>query len=405
MRWKYILLFSAIILFLAVNTYLIVKKDSKIERSVRVEEWAVVKKQNLVETMKTKGVLTPFEEYDVYFDEKNGEFKQFLVDEGDQVEPGTPLFEYSSANIDANIRELEAERDQIESEIYELEDNISELEDLQDDISYNSTNFEASLESKTQSNDVISYSIEQDILNKKLRIGQLEAEVAKYDQLISDLQEGLNQLTVNSEVSGWVKSINRDLKNPVITIISTEQKVEGLLAEEELPKVEQGMTAYVGTGNNNSKMKGTVQKISPYPEKKPSTDTKSKYPFEIHLEENKGELAHGSHVDVTLVTKEANQALTAPAKSIKRRSSVYVLSDSGKLQKQKVITGMEVKGTKEITEGVEEGQLLALKLTSRPRDGARFYTSLDTAELSKKSFKQLEKRELIAYIAKGILTR
>ncbi|PLR76196.1 hypothetical protein CU633_17200 [Bacillus sp. V3-13] len=424
-NWKKLSFVVGLILFLSANFYLIFKSESEITRSARVEKWTTVKKQNLRETMKATGKVAPFEEFHVYFNKERGELSEILVEEGDAVESGTPLIEYSSSNTENEITNLEAEITRAEEEISRLEDHIMELESLQSDSSYDSYDsnsfddsadtfddtFESadefdssdSYEPVNNTNEVIDFSIQQEVLNKELRIAELEAEIVKYEELITALEEGLTEMTVNSELDGWVKSVRYDLGNPIVTIISNQQKVEGILPEEKFLKLAEGMKASVTSPLARGKAEGTVEKIAGFASDNPKNGETSNYPFQIHLKENFEGLVHGSNVDVTFVTKEAKDTLTVPAASTKRKGSVYVMAENGKLSRQAIQPGLEVNGTKEIVKGAKEGEFIVLESTSKLRHKAPFYTPIETGKWSKKAFKQLDKKDYIKYIITGFL--
>ncbi|PLR85431.1 efflux RND transporter periplasmic adaptor subunit [Bacillus sp. V33-4] len=423
-NWKKTSLIAGLILFLSANLYLLFKSESEIIRAARVEKWTTVKQQNLRETMKATGKVAPFEEFHVYFNKERGNLSDILVEEGDAVESGTPLIEYSSSNTENEISNLEAEITRAEEEISRLDDHIMELESLQSDTSsYDSYDSSSSFDDSTDSfddtsddfdsadsygsgnssNEVINYSIQQEILNKELRIAELEAEIVKYEEIITALEEGLTEMTVNSELDGWVKSVRHDLGNPIVKIISNQQKVEGMLPEDKFLKLSEGMKASVTSPIVSGKREGTVEKIAGFASDNPENGQASSYPFQIHLEENFKGLVHGSNVDVTLITKEAKDALTVPAASIKRKGSVYVMAGNGKLSRQAVQPGLEVNGTKEIVKGVKQGEFIVLESTSKLRNKTPFYTPVETGKWSKKAFKQLDKKEYIKYIITGFL--
>jgi len=117
MNWKKWTVILVGTLFMIGNLYLIYKKDSEINRISYVDTWTSVKVQNLVESKTDKGLITPIEEEYIYYEQNTGDFKAFLVKEGDLVEENTPILELSSVNVDAAITQKELEISKLEDEI------------------------------------------------------------------------------------------------------------------------------------------------------------------------------------------------------------------------------------------------------------------------------------------------
>ena len=70
-KWKIISLSAVSGLLIAGNLYLIGKEDSKIERTLYVENWTKAKLGDVSRTFQTQGMVVPYEEYPAYFDTKN----------------------------------------------------------------------------------------------------------------------------------------------------------------------------------------------------------------------------------------------------------------------------------------------------------------------------------------------
>ena len=71
--------------FIALNLFLIEKKDSKVARTVLADKWTEVKKADIIERFETDAVIKPLEEYHYYFNDQDKEFQKFLVKEGEEV--------------------------------------------------------------------------------------------------------------------------------------------------------------------------------------------------------------------------------------------------------------------------------------------------------------------------------
>ncbi|MCM3123824.1 MULTISPECIES: HlyD family efflux transporter periplasmic adaptor subunit [unclassified Mesobacillus] len=406
MKKKTAILLSAGILFVSGNLYLALKDDGKAVRSSYINNWAKIGKETLTETLHAEGVTTPEEETHVYYDPNSSEFKSFLVKEGDVVDSGTPLFEYSSDNIDKELARLEAEKDQLETEATLLDEQIKQLSYLQTvsaSTTDNSLPVAGNGTAADSSNDLMAISIEKEIYDKELEKSRVEAEIEKYDDLI-DSYDGSDQLEISSEVAGSVKKVNYELNNPIVTIISDTPKVEGTFSERDLKNVQEGMEVYVKTDMLKGAIGGTLTKIAKHPESDPSVKKESHFPFEIELELEEEEIVHGTHVDVSVVTNQVVNAAVVPQRSIdkgKKNSYVYILNEVGKVEKRKIKKGLEVGGKTELKKGVKPGELFVGKPENVQKADSPFFSKLKPGSLAKKTFKEEGKRDLFKHIMVG----
>ncbi|RTR32951.1 efflux RND transporter periplasmic adaptor subunit [Robertmurraya yapensis] len=411
MNWKKWTVVTVIVLFVAVNFYLISKKDSEIARAAYIDEWRKIKEQNLILSKEKPGVVAPIEEEFVYFQNGAGDFEQFLVKEGDEVQIGTALFEYSPKNLEETIDQLEAEITRLESEEDALEDNIDNLEDIVLDLA-------TSEDEESPSNEAMIASIDAEIYEKELQLSRIEAEIDKYEDLVSISDDGLSSLTVDSPIAGVVKSISHDLQNPVVTITSNDQQVVGLLDEDDMLEIKEGMSAVVY--GSFGKMEGTIAKIGVNPEQEPQVGTKSEYQFVVEMGEEEVEsgevdsdeqsevaeetpILSGTHVNLKITTLEVEDALTLPDETI-HVGNIYVLKDDGTIEKRKAKTGIEINGIHEITSKAELDELVVYE-PGNLKNKTAFFTPIDIAKMKKKDFKDMGKKEIFRYLGRGFLTR
>lgn len=407
MKKKTAILASAGIIFVSANLFLALKDDSKAVRSSYINEWTAVGKDNLTETLHASGVVTPEDEHQVYYNADDGEFKGFLVKEGDQVDSGTPLYEYSSNNIDEDLARLQAEKSQLVTEANLIDDQIKQLSYLQSvsaSTSSASTPVFGDGSDRNDSSELMNVSIEKEIYDKQREKGRVEAEIEKYEDLIESY-EGTDELGMNSEVSGTVKKVNYELKNPIVTIISEKPKVEGTFSERDLKKVEEGMEVYVISDMIKGKVKGSLTKIADYPEADPSVDAESHYPYEVTLNEETDEkIIKGSHVDVSVVTAKVKNAATVPERSVekgKKNSFIYVINEKGLVEKRKISKGLQLGGKAELKKGGKPGEIVVQKPDSVQQTNSPFFSRLKIDALKKKTFKEEGKRTIFKHIMVG----
>lgn len=405
-----LLLISVIGLFIMSNLYLIFKKDSEIARIHYIDKWTKVKAQTLVESKNSAGVVTAAGEQHVYYQSKSGDFKQFLVEKGDEVEVGTALYEYSPDEIEQSITKLEAEKTKLETELTGIQSNITQLETL-----------ERTLASKPipqkeeedgghdhDQTELMINNVKTDIYDKERQKARIQGEIQKIDSQISSAKMSLSSLTVNSDISGMIKEVRHNLKNPVITILSNDQQIDGLLREEEVKGVSEGMKVYITSNTIGETYEGTVTEIFTYPINEPDVNKESQYRYIISFNELPEEkLLNGAHVDLKIIQREAVDALTVPFHSIRKKgldSYVLAIEANGTIGKRIVETGLHLHKIQEVTGEVQVGDLIIHDPYGLENE-ASFYTPLQTKHWEKKNVQEMGKKAIFKAIGKGYLSR
>ncbi|EIJ80468.1 efflux transporter, RND family, MFP subunit [Bacillus methanolicus PB1] len=401
-KWQRGVLIAFLIVFITGNLFLILKKDSKIDRAAFFEKWNAAKKEDLAQTIHTSGVIAPLEEHHFYFDSQTGVFDKFLVKEGETVASGTSLFEYRTLDIEAEAEKIEMEKEKVENQIQSLEEHIDQLEAYRDSLTFDE-------EEKSSEKSILS-GIERDIYEKELEKNLLEQEVNKFEDQLSSLNDQSGKITVLSDVDGIVKRVREDLKNPVVTVVSSEPSVKGTFSEEEMKKVSSGMKVYVSSGSFKKRVEGILHEIREIPESEPAVEKASRYPYTVQFDpEDAEKTLIGSHVDVTVVTKEVNGAVTAPSNVLvkeKAGSFIWILNESGKIEKRKVSPGMKANGKTEIKDGLKKGEFVITNPKAIQKgEGPSFITPLKADEITKKDLKRLKKEQIWKPILKGFLSR
>lgn len=397
------------LLFVSINLFFILKSDSKVERLTYLQSWQSVKQEDITKTLQTTGIIQPFEEYPIYFHDKNATFHSFHVNKGDEISEGTPLFDYTVDNVGAEKNRLQAEKDKLQSKIMSLEDYLQKL-------SQSKSTFEKNmdLEEDKQNRSILTFSVDQDMYAKELEMNLLQSEIHILDEKITELDQFLLDQTIKSDYAGTVKDINYDLTNPIMTIHSSIPIVQGILTEKDVTKIETGMKTYISFSSQKGTHEGEVSHIQPFPKNEATIDQPSEYPFTISFigEEEEGQEKHlptfpiGTHANIRVVLEEANGALTVPTTSIvkeKKESFIYVITNKGTLKKQQVETGLNVNGRQAIVNGVEKGDLLVAHPANVTDEDTRFFTPIKTANLKKQTFNDLTKKQKLKYIVYGLL--
>ncbi|PLS15881.1 RND transporter [Bacillus sp. M6-12] len=411
-NWKIAAIVLPAILLVVVNIYLTLREDSKVQRTVYVEQWKKAKNGSITESFVTKGVIKPSEEHFVYFNGQDKEFEQFLVNEGDAVSAGTPLFEYSSPQLETEKRELEAEKEAAEGEISSIEEQIDKLEDYQltveaDEQIPDTADSTEIFTIENSSEEIIS-SIEQDIYQQEHERNKLEQRVKKYEAQIKSIEEQSGAATISSDVDGIVKRIDKDLGNPVIVIASNTPSVEGYFNEKQMGKASEGMEVKVSSESLKKKLNGSIQKINPYPVEEPTVKKESSYLFNGTIEEVSEKLFSGSKVNVTVITDKVTGVPVVPSKAVHKghkEKYVYQLTSAGLLAKKTISAGLSFNGKQEVKKGLKSGNTVLLSAAPDSIKNAPFITPVKTWDPNIKTIKKLSKREKLRYVLIGVLEK
>ena len=419
-KWKIAGAAAVSVALIACNIYLIEKKDSKVERTVFVEEWAQVKKDTITETFQTKGVVAPMEDYDVYFEPNQGEFQKFLVKEGEEVSVGTSLFEYTTAEKDVLRENLEAEKSAVEGEIKGIDEYINKLKAYQEKVDLGAENSalddsvteDLTINNTQSSATLIKSNIEQEIYKKELEKNSLDEQAAKIDQQLSSIDDQTNGVETASPADGVVKKIHTNLVNPIITIASKEVGIEGKFAQDEIIKTKVGMKIEVSSPDMDDSLNGTIERIHAYPDEEPNLDSENHFPFKAAIEKtdeggDEEPLTTGKKVEITVITDEKAGVKAVPAAAIhqKKLPYVYEMTNKGYIDKQYVKKGIKAQGKQELIDGSEVGNIVLLNPGKVVKNHSPFITPLQVDRIEEGSFKTFTKREKARYILLGWLEK
>ena len=136
-------------------------------------------------------------------------------------------------------------------------------------------------------------------------------------------------------------------------------------------------------------------------------EKESQYPFTAVLDEPIEEWAHGTHVDVKIVTEEIANAITVPEQAIKKTDKtkqVFVLN-KGLVEKRNVTTGLLVGSTQQIEKGIAQGEYISESPVQLKGEEKRtFYTPLKVKQWDKDMYKDMRKIVMLKQFGKGFLS-
>ena len=224
------------------------------------------------------------------------------------------------------------------------------------------------------------------------------------------LTEQSGPITMDSEVDGIVKGMDATLGNPVMTIASSQQAIEGVLSESEYKKTEVGMKVKISSPQLEKTMNGTIGHVENYPTKEPSLTQKSYFPFQIIMEPadtKTKQLVIGSKVDVRVITNKASDVPTVPAKIVldKNKPYVYKLTDKGYINKEYISAGAQNDKKVEIVEGPVVGESVLVSPRAIPKNHSQFITPIQTEKVVFSAYEKLTTREKWRYFLIGMLEK
>ena len=291
----------------------------------------------------------------------DAEIKEIFVEEGDEVEEGDPLFEYSTLKYEEELEQAKIDLERLENDYTATQEAIAQLEKEKREAS-----------SSEQAN----YTIQIKEQNLALKDKELDIEMKKAE--IDKLEDNIDNSVVESGISGIVKKINEtdqmgsgsDDNSFIVVMKVGTYRVKGTVNEQNIGELTAGAAVLVHSRVNDRTWKGTITKIDTENTVSNenngyffggSEETRSaKYPFYIELDSSEG-LILGQHVyvepDLGQEDEESGSGIWIAAYMVDREDPEhpFVWKDAGgKLRKQEVTIAetMEEIGKVKISEGL-----------------------------------------------------
>lgn len=270
-RGKY-LVAAVVVIFVGINLFLLLKQDSKAARTVNINHWTSVENGNVKKLMHTTGVTKPETETHVYFDRQKGILDKMLVKEGDVVSNGTPLFSYNSQKLEDTKADLEDEADKLQGEMDSIDQEISQLQQITPDDSSNHTSTtskdkKVNVDVEVNTSSIVEGNIQQKVAEAEAEKGKVDAALTVTEAKISRVEEQLADLNVKSTVDGQIVKINTDLKDPMMTIVSTNLVVKAIVPAKKVGEVAEGQSVKLYSTLTKKNYNGTVLQVITYPNK------------------------------------------------------------------------------------------------------------------------------------------
>ncbi|HIR91831.1 MAG TPA: efflux RND transporter periplasmic adaptor subunit [Candidatus Egerieimonas intestinavium] len=295
--------------------------------------------------------------------------EEFLVEEGQSVEVGTPLLRYDTAKAETDLAQARLDLENLENEKTNLNSQIAELEKQK---------------KKADKDEQLAYQIE--IQSAQTNLKSKEYEQRSKEVEIQELQRAIDNAVVTSELAGVVKSITRDSSSQnmysseeqaLITVIGVgNYRIKCRINEQNMSSVQNGAAVLIYSRVDREKFwKGTMGAVdtqnpgrddsnSSYYISGDATTQSNSYPFYVDLESAEG-LMLGQHVYVEMDNGQSQQKAGVWLEEYYINdldSDPYVWADNGngKLEKRSVILGQHDESLMqyEIADGLEKEDLI-----------------------------------------------
>ena len=292
----------------------------------------------------------------------NQKVKQIFVEKGQEVEPGTKLFEYDTEELAMTLDQGKLELEKITNNISSLNSQIARP---------------TRVKKRGPASEQLSYTTQIQELQMEIKQEEYNYKVKELE--VNRTQKSLEQSTVTSTVAGIVQEINEQQgtdpstgeSKPFMSILSTgKYRIKGKISEQNIGDLTPGTQVTIRSRVNEDEIwTGTVDNVDTEKPENSSQDSMSygsensdnqatKYPFYVTLDTVDG-LMLGQHVYIeTSTSLEADKMWLMRDYIVDADSDhpyVWVAGDNDKLEKRSVTLGEtnEDMGTCEIVDGLK----------------------------------------------------
>ncbi|MFV8827705.1 efflux RND transporter periplasmic adaptor subunit [Alkalihalobacterium sp. APHAB7] len=342
------------------------KEDSNVEVVVIQPKQETIASEVLI-----PGTLELLDEQVVYHSIKNGEEFEILVEEGQDVEVGTELVQYTNSQMDL-------EKEQMALSVESANLRINHIKKQQEALRKKKNDLEKEV-GKDEARKMVE--AEEQQVDMELKMANIELRQIQLQRQGMTHQE--EKLIVKSEIEGSVIQVNEfsgnDLNETNSPILHLANKgnlvVRGALSEYDSLLVNEGQEVHIRSDAIlDEEWKGLVDTVAYFPKTVEGLDlnaTAVQYPISVVLTEgNTASLRPGLQLILQIVIEE-KEALTIPLSSIWQedgQSYVFIEND-GFVEKKEVELGIVSGENIEVISGMGREDRVIKEPTSRLYDG------------------------------------
>lgn len=330
------------------------------EKTLRTVETETAGKTAIASGFSYSGKAAPSKEVSVV-PTVPGKVINFNYDVGDTVREGAVLFSVDSADLQNNLRSLEAN-------YHVAELNLNNAKNTYEN---NKILFDEEIISQTEFDQI------------KLAYETTEANLTATQIQIDNLKKNISDCTVTSPMSGVIaqRGVERggfaSQAAPAYTVMDLSTiKVEVGVSEQVVNTIAIGDEVAVKmTAVSAEPLTGRVSTISP------SAGQTGTYTVKIELNNQDGAIKAGMLAEVSFTMEQSEEAFVLPRNAVLTKDGetyVYIL-EGNTVKKTPVETGIETGETIEITSGLSEGMEVVTKGQTYISDGEEVNTA-DSAQ-------------------------
>lgn len=352
----------AVVLGLAVAfgayKWLFSKSESDIVSQYKVE------RKRIEKSISAQGMLEPLSYVDLG-SQVSGQIVKIHVELGDKVKKGQLLLEIDPTTYAARVEQDRASIKKLEAD---LKSRKLSLELAEDQFKREEELFKSGFSSQeTYDAARINYR------KAEADIESLNAQISQSKSTLKQNESNLSYTKIYSSMDGTVVSlpvkvgqtINASMSTPNIMQIAKLDimTVKAQVSEADISNITDDMKMYFTTlGDSERKWYGKVRMIEPTPDT--STSNVVLYNVLADVENPGGELKISMSVQAYFIEAEADNALVVPISYVRRDKDrvqyVNVIDAGDKITKKTIKTGVSTRLEVEITEGIKEGDKLAV---------------------------------------------
>ena len=339
-----------------------------------------------ISDLQFSGVVEPQETKEVKLDTSK-KVSSIVVQEGDHVNAGDPLFTYDVESMQLELQQGNVEIERMQNEIESNKQQISQLE----------------TEKKSASaDDKLTYTTQIQSLQTDIAKSEYDIKTKKIE--LEKLQNTINNATVTAEIAGTVQSLKTteqlqsDGTDVLMKIMSDgEFRVKCTISEQNVQSIYKDEAMVLHSRVDDSSWTGTISEISTEADNSQNNNmyyggsdemtTASKYPFYVTLDSSDG-LMLGQHLLVSADTgadesiEKTGIWLYSDYVQTDENGKTYVWAADKKdhLEKREVEVGQtdDTMGDCEIKSGLSEDDMIAFPSDSY-QEGMKTTTNPDEA--------------------------
>lgn len=326
---------------------------------------------NLQETVLATGTLHACKTVEVGA-QVSGQLKKLHVELGDRVRAGDLLAEIDPVLQENSLKEALAEKENIEAQI-----RVQEIVAERDRLEHLRQQELLSGDATSQADFEVARAQYQ---TSVAELGALRAQLKKTIVAVDSAKANLGYTKINAPMDGMVVNIDADegqtlvsaqTASTILTLADTSRMtVKAEISEADITQVQPGQNVYFTTlGDPDRRHEAKLRAIEPSPTEEmdgsiSTSSTAVYYNGLFDVDNSDGRLRVGMTAEVTVILKQAEQALAAPIAVLretnpKQTTQVDVLVN-GHPQPRQVKLGLNDKVHVQFLDGVVEGEQLIL---------------------------------------------